>query len=135
MTTTMAMPASPPAGRLGKCERCGDLCKVAAEKNPAAEMLRLAEEPKGYCVNCAVAEWFWVSRSRAMVPEPDSLLWKPVQDQFAKIMVTARADAKPEEIDWKRVVANWNLPFRVGKRNVDPVANPLPPRVRTKRGR
>jgi hypothetical protein len=43
--------------------------------------------------------------------EPAQLLWPPVQEQFARLMVAAGADMKPGEIDWKKVVENWHLPF------------------------
>lgn len=40
------------AGRVGLCERCGDLCKVAERTNADARMLKHAETPKGCCPCC-----------------------------------------------------------------------------------
>jgi hypothetical protein len=99
-------------------------------------MLRRAEEPKGYCVNCAVAEFLWVFGCRNADPSPDSFRVKPVQDQFTKIMVARNADANPAEINWEKVIANWDLPFKVGRRLVSPVEHPIappPPRPRKPR--
>lgn len=30
---------------------------------------------------------------------------------FALVMQAGNADAKPEEIEWRRVIAQWELPF------------------------
>lgn len=124
----------PLAGRVATCSRCGDPCKVSEARDPKAKMLRCAEKPSGYCVNCAVAEWFYVTGLREGCPDPKGLLVPQIQEQFAKIMAASNADAKPSEINWTKVVANWDLPFRVGaKKTIDPVAHPLPPPVRRAR--
>lgn len=135
MTDTMGkLIFLPLAGRVAYCSRCGDPCKVADTKDPAAKMLRAADKPSGYCVNCAVAEWFYVTGSREICPDPKGLLVPQIQEQFAKIMAASNADAKPPEINWTKVVANWDLPFRIGaKKTVDPVAHPLPPPIRRAR--
>jgi hypothetical protein len=109
------------SGAVGKCERCGDPCKVAPQKNPDARMLRASTVPQGYCVNCSVAEFFYVTGSRAICPDPSSLRLKPIQEQFTRVMVAGKADAKPLEINWGHVIAHWDLPFRAGKKKtVDP---------------
>lgn len=43
---------------VANCERCGIRCRVNGPGNQDARLLRLASEARGYCVNCAVAEWF-----------------------------------------------------------------------------
>lgn len=125
---TLSMPNE---GTVARCSRCGDPCKVASDANPDAKMLRYAKEPKGLCVNCAVAEWFLVSGMREMHPGASSLRHKSVQDQFARVMFAHAADAKPPEINWEKVIANWDLPFRVGAKKMhDPKKDPTPPRTR-----
>lgn len=47
---------------------------------------------------------------------PEILLAPHVQAQFSQIMKVGKADAAPEEIDWQRVVDNWELPMPKGKR-------------------
>ena len=96
-------------------------------------MLRRAAEPEGYCVNCAVAEFLWAFGCRAVEPDPSSLRFKPIQDQFVKIMQVSRAEAAPREIDWEHVIAHWDLPFRVGRKMVSPVDHPTPPMQRRRR--
>lgn len=113
----MSIAANQNAGAIATCERCGELCKVAPEKNPSATMLRAAVEPKGQCVNCAVAEWFFATGLTQAHPDlPAGLDAKPVQEQFGKIMKTAISDATLAEINWAKVIANWNLPFKKAKK-------------------
>ena len=122
------------SAQMGSCGRCGAVCKVATTKNEDARLLRASVKPSGYCVNCAVAEWFWVMGCRDICPDPASLRVPAIQEQFAKIMMSGKADAKPPEIDWEHVIRHWDLPFRVGKRKtVDPVANPQPPSIPRRR--
>jgi hypothetical protein len=45
------------------------------------------------------------------------LLAPHVQQQFARVMKAGNADATPEEINWQRVVENWNLPFAKAKKS------------------
>lgn len=105
------------AGAIAHCNRCGDPCRVAPEKNPDATMLRKAAEPNGQCVNCAVAEWFFVTGLTEAHPDlPAGLDAKPVQEQFGKIMKTSISDATLAEINWTKVIANWNLPFKGAKK-------------------
>jgi hypothetical protein len=73
-------------------------------------MLRFAETPKGYCLNCSVAEWFVVSGLRESTA-PGALLLRHVQAQFARVVGASVADADPGDIDWAKVVAHWDLPF------------------------
>lgn len=124
----------PNAGQIARCCRCGDPCKVAEEKRQDAQLLRVADKPEGQCVNCAVAEWFYVTGSREICPDPSALRHPHIQEMFARIMATGKADAKPAEINWEHVVAHWDLPFKIGKRKtIDPVANPSPPVIRRRR--
>lgn len=75
-------------------------------------MLRASATPRGHCANCAVSEWFVLHEEIARIGDlPAALLIKPVQDQFAKVMISAGADMKPAEINWEKVVEHWALPF------------------------
>lgn len=96
------------------CKRCGTRCKVAGPRNSNAKMLRLSKEPKGLCVNCAVHDWLRNTYPPNIIlaqSGPKILLYPHIQKQFADIMRTGFADAKPDEIDWDRIVENWDLPF------------------------
>lgn len=103
-------------GRTCLCKRCGHLCKVAATRNPNARIMRHAKRSEGYCANCALTGWL---RDKHYEPlptllarsGPQVLLSRPVQVQVYSVLRSAKADAKPEEIDWQAVVANWDLPL------------------------
>ena len=100
-----------------ECKRCGQRCKVSGPPGKKAKMLRHSKEPKGLCVNCAVHDWMrntypvnmLLAQSRS---GPKSLLCPHIQEQFAGIMRVGFADAKPDEIDWQKIVDNWDLPFK-----------------------
>lgn len=104
---------------VANCERCGIRCRVHGPGNQDARLLRLSTEARGYCVNCAVAEWFQkqdmlmdlLSSSRCQTSVQDMLRLPHVQELFAQILATGHADVDPAQIDWDEVIANWHLPF------------------------
>jgi len=96
------------------CERCGAKIKVDAMPGSKAKMLRRSKEPKGLCVNCAVHDWLrntYPPNILLAQSGPKILLFPHIQEQFAEIMKVGFADAQPDEIDWNRIVDNWDLPF------------------------
>ena len=96
------------------CERCRTQLKVDAKRNSNAKMLRRSKEPKGICVNCAVHDWLRNTYPPNMLlaqSGPNVLLYTHIQEQFAELMKVGFADANPDEIDWQRIVDNWDLPF------------------------
>ena len=100
--------------RAGICERCGVQLKVDAVPGSEAKMLRRSKVPKGFCINCAVHDWLRNTYPPNMLlaqSGPNVLLYTHIQEQFAELMKTGFADANPDEIDWQRIVDNWDLPF------------------------
>ncbi len=98
-----------------ECKRCGQRCKLSETPGKKAKMLRRSKEPKGLCVNCAVHDWLRNTYPVNLLlaqSGPKSLLFPHIQEQFTGIMRTGFADAKPDEIDWQRIVDNWELPFK-----------------------
>ena len=96
------------------CGRCEAPCKVDGLQNPKAKMLRRSKEPKGLCINCAVHDWLrntYPPNILLAQSGPKMLLFPHIQQQFAGIMRIGFADAKPDEIDWQKIVDNWDLPF------------------------
>ena len=96
------------------CERCGAQVKVDAVSGSKAKMLRHSKVPKGLCVNCAVHDWLRNTYPPNIIlaqSGPKVLLFPHIQKQFAEIMQVGFADAQPDEIDWNRIVDNWDLPF------------------------
>lgn len=97
-----------------ECERCGVQLKVDAVPGSKAKMLRHSKEPKGLCVNCAVHDWLrntFPPNILLAQSGPRILLFPHIQKQFAEIMKVGSSDAKPDEIDWDRIIENWDLPF------------------------
>ncbi len=97
-----------------ECKRCGQRCKIAASPGEKARMLRFAKGP-GLCVNCAVHDWLRNTYPVNMLlaqSGPKGLLFPHIREQFVEIMRVGFADAMPDEIDWQKIVDNWELPFK-----------------------
>lgn len=95
------------------CKRCGARCRLSDQPGEKAKMLRFAQGP-GLCVNCAVHDWLrntYPPNILLAQSGPKVLLYPHIQKEFAGIMRVGFADAKPDEIDWQRIVENWDLPF------------------------
>ncbi len=96
------------------CERCGAQLKVDAVPGSKAKMLRRSKVPKGFCINCAVHNFLrntYPPNMQLAESGPEILLIRHIQDVFVGIMKAGFADANPDEIDWQRIVDNWELPF------------------------
>jgi hypothetical protein len=101
------------------CSRCGQPCKLATTSTEDARLLRHATHPEtaGYCPDCATTDFFKNHSPFGQIIEfhgnaGKAMLLDPrVQQQFASLMQTGKADASPDEINWQRVHDNWNLPF------------------------
>lgn len=94
-------------------------------------MLRRAAEPKGLCADCAVTEWLQnTSPVNTLLAEsqhgPRVLLVPELREQFTLIMEAAGSEMRPAEINWERVVRQWDLPFPGGRgrRRARPVPTP-----------
>jgi len=79
-----------------------------------ARLLRRSKVPKGFCINCAVHNFLrntYPPNIQLAESGPGILLIPHIQKVFADIMKAGFADANPDEIDWQRIVDNWELPF------------------------
>ncbi len=98
------------------CVRCGKLCRKE-RGNPEARLLRHTTSDSGYCATCAATEFLQgldaiSDRFPGREPfDPECFRLPHVQAQFGAILRGGNADAKPDEIDWSAVIANWSLPF------------------------
>ena len=98
-----------------QCERCGAQLQVGPAPGSEATLLRRSKVPKGFCVNCAVHNFLrntYPPNIQLAESGPEILLIPYVRTAFADIMKAGFADANPDEIDWQRIVDNWELPFR-----------------------
>jgi len=96
-----------------ECKRCGERCRIAGAPGEKAKMLRFAQGP-GLCVNCGVHDWLrntYPPNILLAESGPKVLLSPQIQQQFTEIMRIVFADAKPDEIDWAKIVKNWDLLF------------------------
>jgi len=105
------------------CSRCGVPCKLADTATEDALLLKKATKPEtsGYCPDCAVTDFFknrsHLAELMTLNPVGKQMLLDPrVQQQFAGLLQTGKADASPAEINWQRVHDNWDLPFPKPKR-------------------
>ena len=102
------------------CDRCRREGLQPGEGNPAARLLKRATA--GCCADCSITAFLRTMPPLSELLEvqgPQVLLNPIVQQQVARILASGQADARPEEIDWARVVENWELPLlrKKGKRH------------------
>ena len=107
------------AGAIVPCGRCGCDCRVAEARRADATMLRFAAATTpGRCLECAIREWFYMMNENHWLPdfEPEELRHPWIREQFANIMRAFITDSVASEIDWPKVIENWNLPLPSAKR-------------------
>lgn len=100
------------------CSRCGRLLQVKPTRTLEARVLRASAEPitDGYCADCAITA-FIKDRSQSMLADLmdrhglEVLRALHIQQQWGRILRAGNADADASEIDWERVIANWDLPL------------------------
>lgn len=101
---------------IANCARCGIRC-CKKPGSDEARLLHYTTSDFGFCVNCGVTEVLQsldviASPGRGAKPfDPECLRLPHVQKQFEAIMVSGKSDARPHEIDWLEIIANWSLPF------------------------
>jgi len=98
--------------QIAYCDRCGAPCKVADHANEEARLLKHATKPSGWCADCATTHFLQNSPMGRLIDDPQKLLSPHVRLQFAKVMLAGGADALPTELNWQRIVDNWNMPFK-----------------------
>lgn len=103
------------------CVRCGKLCQKRGG-NPEARLLRHTTSDSGYCATCAATEFLqgldvitYGGLGRKPF-DPECFRLPHLQAQFGAILLAGNADAKPKEIDWPAMIAQWSLAFPRKKR-------------------
>lgn len=96
------------------CTRCGKLGRTGPQPNPEGRLMVYAQTAENaLCADCAATAFIKIVETMMWGIEKNGvemLLNPTVQQSFAEVMKVGRADATPEEIDWQRVVENWELP-------------------------
>ena len=103
------------------CARCGVPCRPAASEHPDARLMQHTTGPTGYCECCALTAFLVALPFTALGIERAgsvaAMLAAPhVREQIGQIFLAGQADARIEQIDWQRVVDQWNLPFPMARR-------------------
>lgn len=108
---------------MSTCERCGRTNLTGSTGNAKARLLRRASS--GVCADCAatlflkngpasdVLQVLIATTKQNNLPHP--LLMPHVQAQFGRLLTAGFADARPEELDWQRIVENWDLDEVTGR--------------------
>lgn len=105
--------------QLAECVRCQKMCRIAGPSNPDARLLKYAtatevKQDGGLCADCATTQFLRGIETIMYGLENNGvkiLLDPRVQKQFGELMAVGKADADPAEVNWQRVVENWDLPF------------------------
>jgi len=107
-------------GAVASCERCGKKIQVAAARREDAELFRLAKELKGVCADCVMTQFLYNTYPINMQLDeagPELLLKPGIREAFVSCGILDRGDLKIDEIDWQRVVDNWDLPVPINKKD------------------
>ena len=102
------------------CERCKRPLRVAEHRRADSKPFRLAKEPKGVCPDCVMTAFLYNTYPINMQIDqagPDLLLKPGICEAFAACGLLDDCDLKIEEVNWRRVVDNWNLPIQVDKKD------------------
>ena len=94
------------------CQRCSMPLRVGRPPSTEAQLLRRSSTGVGVCPTCAVRKWLEAFMGDAHPNlKPEHLLLPHVREQFIVIMRVGNADAKPDEINWQKLVDEWDLPI------------------------
>ncbi|HZP02635.1 MAG TPA: hypothetical protein VFD30_20460 [Terriglobia bacterium] len=118
------------------CERCGALIQLSPTRNPESKPFRLAAVPKGVCADCVMTQFLYNTYPINMQIDeagPELLLKPGITDAFVMCGLLEGCDLKIEEINWRRVVANWNLPVKVKRDGRNPYRMGEAPKARLRR--
>lgn len=92
------------------CHRCGKKCRGRAG-NPEARVFKHAKT--GTCVECTAVLFLkdldHVHGDKLFARGKECLMAPQFQELFGHMMRVGKADAAPEELDWSRVIALWDI--------------------------
>ena len=97
------------------CLRCGKLCRPAKSENPDARPFRKAL--RGLCPDCVTTNFLLSVEpiKDAIVKNGLGILQNPImQKQFALVLEAGGSELQIEEINWNRVIENWEMSWPKG---------------------
>ena len=96
-----------------KCLRCGKLCRTGTP-DPKARAIREATE-RGLCPEC-ISQYFIMSCGALMAAMrgygPEVFTVPDIRKCFARVL--AHTQLREDQVDWPRMVNNWDLPWPKG---------------------
>jgi hypothetical protein len=94
--------------KIKECPRCGKECRAEKSGNQSARPLRKSDN--GLCLECAATSVIMSLPSGDMFPK-EALLAPHIRTQFEAVLRAGNADSDASQVDWNRLVENWELPF------------------------
>lgn len=96
------------------CIRCGRQCRPGQSQNPQARPFKRAQQ--GLCADCVVTEFLLSDDVEALregiLRNGIEVLRNPnIQKVFSGMLLVGKSDLQSDEINWDRVITNWDLPF------------------------
>ncbi len=111
---------------LAKCDRCAVQLRVAESRREDSRPFRKAAVPKGLCPDCVMTEFLYNTYPVNMIIDergPEMLLNAESMRMAllsSGVMDPAHCEMDVNEINWRRVVDNWNLPVKLSKSGRNP---------------
>ena len=102
------------------CDRCKRPLRVADRRREDSAPFRLAKEPKGECPDCVMTAFLYNTYPLNLQLDqtgPQLLLNPMIRDAFLMSGILDKCDLTIDEINWQRVVDNWNLPVEIAKKD------------------
>lgn len=111
---------------LAKCDRCAVQLRVAESRREDSRPFRKAAVPEGLCPDCVMTEFLYNTYPVNMIINergPEMLLNAESMRMAllsSGVMDPAHCEMDVNEINWRRVVDNWNLPVKLSKSGRNP---------------
>jgi hypothetical protein len=102
-------------GARANCLRCGVDVQVSAKKRAEKSWpFKLATIPKGFCADCVFTQFLCNTYPINMGLDrsgPELLLHPQMREAVLMSGLLEKCDMNVDEVNWQKVVANWNLPI------------------------
>ena len=88
------------------CPRCNIKCVAEVTGNQAARPVRKSTD--GLCLECATPGVFL---SLPVEPTKEMLGCAHIREAYGRLLTVGQADDDAANINWERLLENWDLPF------------------------
>lgn len=94
--------------QIKNCPRCNKEVVASKSGNQRARPLRKSD--KGMCLECTASSVLMSLPAAGMFPK-EAMLAPHIQAQFSAVLRAGCADTDAHNVDWNRLVENWDLPY------------------------